>query len=90
MLRAAPQEVDPTALVQFMATYNDLMWVLEDAQQRLLLRRSMLAMLGRVSGETIEELARALGKALGWDEERKAAEIARTLLILSERHGVQL
>ncbi|HSL31287.1 MAG TPA: glycerol-3-phosphate dehydrogenase/oxidase [Anaerolineales bacterium] len=55
-----------------------------------LLRRSMLAMLGRVSGEMIEELAKALGNALGWDEERKAAEIARTLLILSERHGVQL
>jgi eukaryotic-like serine/threonine-protein kinase len=38
VLRAAPKEVDPTALVQFMATYNDLMWVLDEAQQRLLLR----------------------------------------------------
>lgn len=55
-----------------------------------LLRRSMLAMLGRVTGDMVAELARALGNALGWDEERKAAEIARTLLILSERHGVQL
>ena len=36
-LRAAPKEVD-TALVAFMATYNDLMWVLDDAQQALLLR----------------------------------------------------
>lgn len=56
----------------------------------LLLRRSMLAMLGRVSREMIEELAKALGNALGWDEERKAAEVARTLLILSDRHGVRL
>ena len=55
-----------------------------------LLRRSMLAMLGRVSGETIQELAKALGNALGWDEERKAAEVARTFLILSDRHGVRL
>ena len=55
-----------------------------------LLRRSMLAMLGRVNGEMIEELGKALGNALGWDEERKAAEIARTLLLLSEQHGVQL
>lgn len=54
------------------------------------LRRSMLAMLGRVKGEMIEELARALANALGWDEERKAAEVARTLLILAERHGVHL
>jgi eukaryotic-like serine/threonine-protein kinase len=38
VLRATPKEVDPTALVQFVATYNDLMWVLDDAQQRLLLR----------------------------------------------------
>ena len=55
-----------------------------------LLRRSMLAMLGRVTGERIDELAKALGNALGWDEERKAAEIARALLILADRHGVQL
>ena len=38
VLRAAPKEVDPTALVQFVATYNDLYWVLDEAQQRLLLR----------------------------------------------------
>jgi serine/threonine-protein kinase len=38
VLRSAPKEVDPTALVAFMATYNDLMWVLDADQQRLLLR----------------------------------------------------
>jgi len=54
------------------------------------LRRSMLAMLGRVTGDMIEELAKALGNALGWDEEQKTAEVARTLLILADRHGVQL
>jgi serine/threonine-protein kinase len=37
VLRAAPKEVNPTALVQFMAT-KDLMWMMDDAQQRLLLR----------------------------------------------------
>jgi len=36
-LRAAPKEVD-TALVAYMATYNDLMWPLDDAHQALLLR----------------------------------------------------
>ena len=55
-----------------------------------LLRRSMLAMLGHVTGEMIDELAKALGNALGWDEERKAAEVARTLLLLADRHGVRL
>ena len=56
----------------------------------LLLRRSMLAMLGRVTGDMVEELAKALGNALGWDEERKAVEVARTLLLLADKHGVQL
>ncbi|HJQ13263.1 MAG TPA: glycerol-3-phosphate dehydrogenase/oxidase [Anaerolineales bacterium] len=55
-----------------------------------LLRRSMLAMLGRVNGEVIEELAQALANALGWEEERKSAEVARTLLLLTDRHGVRL
>ena len=30
--------MDPTALVAFVATYNDLVWVLDEAQQQLLLR----------------------------------------------------
>jgi len=53
------------------------------------LRRSMLAMLGRVTRETIEELAKILGNALGWNEERKAIEAMRTLSILVDRHGVR-
>ena len=55
-----------------------------------LLRRSMLAMLGRVTSEVVADAAKALGNALGWDEERKSAEVARTLLILADRHGVRL
>jgi glycerol-3-phosphate dehydrogenase len=55
-----------------------------------LLRRSMLAMLGRVTREMVEELARVLGNALGWNEEQKAAEVTRTLSILAERHGARL
>lgn len=54
------------------------------------LRRSMLAMLGRVTREIIEELARALGNALGWNAEQKEAEVARTLSILADRHGIRL
>jgi serine/threonine protein kinase/tetratricopeptide (TPR) repeat protein len=38
VLRAAPKEVDPTALVAFVANYGDLYWVLDEAQQGLLLR----------------------------------------------------
>jgi TolB-like protein/Tfp pilus assembly protein PilF len=37
-LRAVPSTVEPTALVAWLATYEDLYWVLDDEQQRLLLR----------------------------------------------------
>jgi glycerol-3-phosphate dehydrogenase len=56
----------------------------------LLLRRSMLAMLGRLNREVVEEVARILGSTLGWAEERAAAEVQRTLSILADRHGVRL
>ncbi|MBA2564983.1 MAG: tetratricopeptide repeat protein [Gemmatimonadetes bacterium] len=37
VLRSAPSEVEPAALVAFMATYLDLVWVLDSQQRRLLL-----------------------------------------------------
>jgi serine/threonine-protein kinase len=40
VINAAPKDVDPTALVAYMATFQDLFWVLDDTQQRLLLRLS--------------------------------------------------
>ena len=40
VLRAVPREVDPAALVAYTATWGDLYWVLDEAQQRLLLRLS--------------------------------------------------
>ncbi len=55
-----------------------------------ILRRSLLAMLGRVTLETIDELAGVFANVLGWDAEQKKAEVARTLAILADRHGVRL
>ena len=37
-LKAAPGDVEPTALVAFLAQYWDLVWVLDEGQQDLLLR----------------------------------------------------
>jgi tetratricopeptide (TPR) repeat protein len=37
-LKAAPKEGEPTALVAYMANYNDLVWVLSDEHRDLLLR----------------------------------------------------
>jgi tetratricopeptide (TPR) repeat protein len=38
VLGAVPSQVEPTALVAFMATYDDLYWILDEEQQQLLLR----------------------------------------------------
>jgi glycerol-3-phosphate dehydrogenase len=55
-----------------------------------ILRRSMLAMLGRVTRAMVNELADALGNTLGWDAAQKKAEAARTLAILADRFEVRL
>ncbi|MEW6240722.1 MAG: FAD-dependent oxidoreductase, partial [Chloroflexota bacterium] len=56
----------------------------------LLLRRTMLGMLGQLTRERVDELADVLGEALGWDVHRKQAEAARTLGLLTDRHGLAL
>jgi hypothetical protein len=46
-------------------------------------------MLGRLTRETVNELADITAESLGWSIEQKAAEVQRTLQLLSDRHGVQ-
>lgn len=55
----------------------------------IVLRRTMLAMLGRLSKQSIEELADVMGNCLGWNVDKKAAEVAQTLRVLADRHGAQ-
>jgi glycerol-3-phosphate dehydrogenase len=54
----------------------------------LVLRRAMLAMLGLLTRPALDELAEAAGESLGWTEEQKNTEVARTLDLLAARHGV--
>jgi glycerol-3-phosphate dehydrogenase len=56
----------------------------------LLLRRTMLAMLGHLTKEIVQELAGVLGDCMGWSVDQKNAEAAYTLDLLSDRHGVRL
>lgn len=56
----------------------------------LLLRRSMLAMLGKLSRQAVEEVAEALGDALSWSVDGKRAEISQCLSLLADQHGVAL
>ena len=69
----------------FLATHEKVLH-LDD----FILRRSMLAMLGRVTREMLDELAEMFANALGWSKDEQKAEVERTLSILANRHGVEL
>ncbi len=56
----------------------------------LILRRSMLAMLGKLSTHSLLELAEILGETLHWNETQKNDEAERTLRLLENRHQVRL
>jgi len=56
----------------------------------LILRRSLMAYLGQLNSPLIDELAGIAADILGWDEGKKQAEVARTLEILRDQHGVSL
>lgn len=55
----------------------------------IILRRTMLAMLGRLTKNRIEELADVMGEIMKWDVKQRNAEVARTLHLLADRHGVR-
>ena len=54
------------------------------------LRRSLLALCGRMTAAGLAQAAEALGAALGWSEGQIEAERERAEKILRERHGVRL
>ncbi len=55
-----------------------------------LLRRSLLAMTGKVSAASLEEVAAVLADALGWTEDKTRAEVQRTVDLLHTHHGIAL
>ncbi|MEO8392809.1 MAG: glycerol-3-phosphate dehydrogenase/oxidase [Chloroflexota bacterium] len=64
----------------------------EDAEhvEDIILRRTLLALLGQLSFDLIAELASILAESLGWSAEQIEQEIARTLDLLETRAGVKL
>ena len=56
----------------------------------LLLRRSLIAMLGQTTRALIHEIAEICAETLGWTDERKGDEIERTLELLRVKHRVVL
>jgi glycerol-3-phosphate dehydrogenase len=56
----------------------------------LLLRRSLLAMLGHISAASLDELAAVLAEPLGWTPEQAAAEAGRAFDLLTQKNGMRL
>ena len=56
----------------------------------LVLRRTSMAFTGAVTAPLLDELATLVGDELGWDADRRDAEVRATTHLLAERHGVVL
>jgi glycerol-3-phosphate dehydrogenase len=56
----------------------------------VILRRTLMALLGQLSFELLEELAGVLGPPLEWSERRTREEIERTARLMEKIHGVKL
>jgi glycerol-3-phosphate dehydrogenase len=71
--------------VQFLASRERVVH-LDD----LVLRRTIMALLGQLSRDVLKELAEVLASALEWTQERTQQEITRTAKLLTTVHGARL
>jgi len=54
------------------------------------LRRSMLAKLGQITNDNLDEISEIINNALDWSDEKRNQEIHRTRTLLKGNHGVVL
>lgn len=71
--------------IRFMAQ-NERVLHIDD----VILRRSIIGMLGETTHDLLAELTNILAQELGWTESQKQAEIQRTVELLEARYGVHL
>jgi glycerol-3-phosphate dehydrogenase len=55
----------------------------------LILRRTLIGLLGETTGPLLEELAAIAAPVLQWSQQDAAAEVERTIQLLEEVHGVK-
>jgi TolB-like protein/Flp pilus assembly protein TadD len=100
VLRSVPKEIEPTALVAFFAVYWDLYWMLDDAQQQLLLRIGpsafdenratwglVLAQTHALRGDAAQVRAYADSSRVSFEEQLRATPRDAQLRVL---HGLAL
>lgn len=75
-------------------TRGEIRWLTRNEQVVHLLdlvqRRTSIAFTGSLTAPLLDELADLVGDELGWDDGRRAAEVAHARRLLAERHGVTL
>jgi glycerol-3-phosphate dehydrogenase len=71
--------------LQFLATYERVVH-LDD----LILRRTLMGILGELDGDLLEELAHVVAPVLNWSPDQMQAEIERTKQIFRMIHGVNI
>ena len=73
---------------------REVQYIMETEKVRHLddfvLRRSLLAMLGYVTADMLDDLVDILGGILDWDDTQKQAELQRTKALLADEHEVLL
>lgn len=74
-------------------TRGELAWILEGEDVHhlddLILRRTTLAKLGKISQESLEEVAQICASELGWSSDQKEAEMKRYQEIMLRNHRLQ-
>ena len=71
--------------IKFLAE-NEMVSRLDD----LLLRRTKTAWVGKLSEESLNELAAAVGEILDWTADHQKQEKERALTMLREKHAVKI
>lgn len=86
----------PDEPLRFLQNYSkrEIMYIIQHEKVEhlddIILRRTMLAMLGKLSTQSLLELAEILGETLNWNDTQKNDEAERTLRLLENRHQVRL
>jgi glycerol-3-phosphate dehydrogenase len=73
-------------------SHREMMFVIENEKvlhlDDIVLRRSLIALLGLVNTEVLQQLGTIAGGMLGWSDEQIQSEVARAAEILITRNGV--
>jgi len=73
---------------------RELEWMVENEMivrlADVVLRRTSIAFTGDVTGNLLIELADALAPLMGWDADRRDAEVEAAVQILNEAHGLSI